>query len=201
MNDEKTFPEWEKHYRETPVEDMPWFFEDLESDVQAALAERGIESGQALDLGTGPGTQAMALAQLGFSVTASDLSETAIKLARARAEEAGLTIDWRQDDILSSKLHGPYDLILDRGCFHVLAPADAQTYMKTVFGLLKQGGWLLLKVFSVDERGKWGPHRFAPADIEMLFGAKLEVVSIKETLFHGTLKKLPKALLAVMRRP
>ena len=81
-----------------------------------------------------------------------------------------------------------------------MAPVDRSTYAETVSGLLTPGGRFFLKTFSVNQPGNWGPYRLAPADIEALFSAALEIITIKETVFHGTLKKVPKALFAVMRR-
>jgi 2-polyprenyl-3-methyl-5-hydroxy-6-metoxy-1,4-benzoquinol methylase len=74
--------------------------------------------GTALDLGTGPGTQAMALAERGFQVTATDLSVTAIQKAQKQAQEKGLNVSFVQDDILNSTLDQKFDFVLDRGCFH-----------------------------------------------------------------------------------
>lgn len=56
---------------------MPWFNPELDEDLENALDELGLRSGSALDLGTGPGTQAIHLARRGFDVTATDISETA----------------------------------------------------------------------------------------------------------------------------
>ncbi len=79
---------------------------------------------------------------------ATDLSETAIRQAAAKANHKGLQISFRQDDILNSRLEQSFDLILDRGCFHVLPPQSRSTYVQTVANLLKPNGYLLLKCFS-----------------------------------------------------
>ena len=59
----REMPDWDERYRDDPVEEMPWFFSDLDPDVGEALDARGVSEGEALDLGTGPGTQAIELAQ------------------------------------------------------------------------------------------------------------------------------------------
>jgi methylase of polypeptide subunit release factors len=71
---------------------MPWFYSELDDDLAQSLDALGLRSGSALDLGTGPGTQAIQLAQRGFDVTATDLSVAAVRLASARAEAQGLRI-------------------------------------------------------------------------------------------------------------
>src|SRR5437773_2930412 len=98
------FPGWEERYQQQAVETMPWFYPELDDDLRQALDQLGLRGGRALDLGSGPGTQAMQLAQRGFEVTATDISEAAIRLAREKAEAQGLTVTWQQDDILSTRL-------------------------------------------------------------------------------------------------
>jgi 2-polyprenyl-3-methyl-5-hydroxy-6-metoxy-1,4-benzoquinol methylase len=79
-DDEKhEFPHWEDLYREQEIESLPWFNPELDDDLEKALGEFGLRGGSALDLGTGPGTQAIHLARLGFAVTATDISEAAIR--------------------------------------------------------------------------------------------------------------------------
>jgi len=195
------FPSWDERYQQQAVETMPWFYPELDDDLKQALDELKVHEGRALDLGTGPGTQAIQLAQRGFDVTATDLSEAAIRLARAKAETQGLAIRWQQDDILSSQLTGPFDLIFDRGCFHVLPPERRQDYIATVAGLLKPGGFFFLKCFSQLQPGTQGPNRFTPAQIQSIFSSGLQVRSVSETVYQGTLDPLPRALFCVMQPP
>ncbi len=120
------FPGWEERYQHQAVETMPWFYSELDDDLRQTLEQLGLQGGRALDLGSGPGTQAMQLAQRGFDVTATDISAAAVQLAREKAKAQGLVVTWQQDDILSTRLTGPFDLIFDRGCFHVLPPERRQ---------------------------------------------------------------------------
>jgi cyclopropane fatty-acyl-phospholipid synthase-like methyltransferase len=194
------FSGWDERYQQQAVETMPWFYPELDDDLAQALDALGLRSGSALDLGTGPGTQAIQLTRRGFDVTATDLSEAAIRLAQERAQALGLAIRWQQDDILSSRLIGPFDLIFDRGCFHVLPPEWRQDYISTVAGLLKLGGFFFLKCFSQLQPGTEGPNRFTPAQIQSIFSSRLEVRSVGETVYQGTLDPLPRALFCVMQR-
>jgi hypothetical protein len=45
-----------------------------------------------------------------------------------------------------------------------------------------------------------GPYRFSPDKIKEIFGNGFEILSIKETVYQGTLDPLPKALFVVMRK-
>src|SRR2546422_74143 len=110
---------WEGLYATSDVEDLPWYTPDLDKDFERALTGHRLQGKRILDLGTGPATQAMNLAKRGFDVIGTDISSSAIKKAKAAAKAAGLTIEFRVDDILTSKLPAGFvDVIIDRGVVH-----------------------------------------------------------------------------------
>lgn len=197
---QRQFPGWDAMYQQQAIETMPWFYPELDDDLRQALEQLGLRSGSALDLGTGPGTQAMQLARRGFAVTATDISEAAIQLARVKAEAQGLAITWQQDDVLATRLSGQFDIIFDRGCFHVLLPERRPVYIATIARLLKPGGSFFLKCFSHLQPGTQGPHRFTPEQIREIFGRQLQVLSVEETVYQGTLDPLPQALFCVLQQ-
>jgi 2-polyprenyl-3-methyl-5-hydroxy-6-metoxy-1,4-benzoquinol methylase len=196
------FPNWEELYRSDNVEKLPWYWPAIDPDLDAALARHGIEGGRALDQGTGPGTQAIALAERGFAVTATDVSAAAIAYATRQAKARGVAVTFVEHDVLASRLDGPFDLIFDRGCFHVIAPDERAKYVDTTYRLLAPSGWLFLKTFSHRQPGTEGPHRFAPDDIRRLFGdrARFEVVESLETVYQGQLDPYPQALFSAIRQ-
>lgn len=196
----REFPDWEKMYVEQAVETMPWFHPELDSDLERALDRLAIDSGSFLDLGTGPGTQAIALAERGFRVTGTDISETAVMKATALVAEKGLDLVFKVDDILSTGLNKKFDNIFDRGCFHVLDPEKRGDYVRIAAELLEPGGHLFLKTFSVEELMEGGPYRFTPDDIRDIFSRRFEVVSIEGSVFRGTLPEYPKALFSILRK-
>jgi 2-polyprenyl-3-methyl-5-hydroxy-6-metoxy-1,4-benzoquinol methylase len=190
--------EWEQRYRDEPVEEMPWYLPELDFDFKAAFEKMGIVSGKILDICTGPGTQALALAKMGFEVTATDISETAVKKADKLAREEGLDIRFVQNDILNSTLKETFDYVYDRGCFHTFDPEMRSAYTETVSGILRLGGILFLKCFSTKEKGEEGPHRISREIIEENFSEQFDIVSIEHTRFQGN--KKPKALFCIMRK-
>jgi len=200
MTEKREFQDWEKRYQEEEIEAMPWFHPALDHDFDRTLKAMAIARGSVLDLGTGPGTQAIALAKRGFEVTASDISETAVKKARLRTKEEGLTIDFLQDDILKSRLEGGFDLVLDRGCFHVIAPEQRNVYVETIHRLLVLKGHLFLKCFSHLEPGDEGPYRFTTQQISNLFASMFDIVSIEDSFFEGNHQPSPKALFCVLKK-
>jgi 2-polyprenyl-3-methyl-5-hydroxy-6-metoxy-1,4-benzoquinol methylase len=197
---QREFPNWEQLYQEQSVESMPWFHASLDPDVEAALIKLDCQTGSVLDLGTGPGTQAIALAQRGFQVTATDLSATAVHQAAAKAQEQRMEISFKQDDILNSHLDQTFDVILDRGCFHVLSPEHRPTYVTTVANLLKPNGHLFLKCFSNLEMRESGPYRFTATEIQAIFASRFTLWSAEATVYHGTLNPLPKAIFCILKK-
>ena len=180
---------------------MPWYLNGLDTDFDKALERHAITSGKVLDLCTGPATQAMALAERGFEVFATDISETAVLQATEKARGKGLEIVFCQADILRDDLGGQFDLLVDRGCFHVFEPEQRQRYVRAVSSLLKPGGYLLLKCFSHKEKRREGPHRFSPRQLERYFRYSFEIISIEDTEFAGTGDRYPRALFSVMTKP
>ena len=195
----KDFPDWETLYKSQKIETMPWYNENFDSDLEKELDDRKIiNDGKFLDLGTGPATQAKWLAKRGFRVIGSDLSDAAINRARkiyANEENANFIVD----DILNSKFNdNEFDYIFDRGCFHVLSPADRQNYIRRIKRILKVNGILFLKCFSDKEPMQEGPYKFSQNEIRDLFSEPFRIDSIKETVYQGTLVPFPKALFVVM---
>jgi len=110
------FYDWNSVYAGTKVEDMPWYLPELDPDLKEALAEYHIVSGSFLDIGTGPGTQAIALSEMGFEVTGVDISQDAISNAQKLNEH----VIFLQDDILNSRINQKFNSIFDRGYFHII---------------------------------------------------------------------------------
>jgi len=192
--------DWEQYYADNDTETMPWFTPNFDHDFDETLKKLELPSKQALDLGTGPGTQAIHLAKGGFEVTATDLSKSAVNKAKVRAKKEGVQINFVQDDITNSKLTGKFDLIIDRGCFHSLDLEKRETYAKTVARILGKNGILLLKCFSVKEPGTEGPHRLNPKMIRDVFEPYLTTVNISDTEFRSHRTPHPKALFSVLQK-
>jgi predicted enzyme related to lactoylglutathione lyase/2-polyprenyl-3-methyl-5-hydroxy-6-metoxy-1,4-benzoquinol methylase len=194
------FPSWEALYRNDQIDALPWYWPTLDPDLEAALAKHHIHAGRVLDQGTGPGTQALALAERGFDVTAADISSAAIDYVSQAARRRQLQLTLVVDDVLATKLEGPFDVAFDRGCFHVLAPDRRPDYVRSLHGLLGPSGWLFLKTFSHLQPGTDGPFRFTPDEIRRLFEGHFDVVDIVDTVYQGQLDPWPKALFSAFRR-
>ena len=158
-----------------------------------------IQSGHILDLGTGLGTQAIALAKMDFRVTAIYISATAIEKARTKSAQQGVNIDLWQDNVLDTKLEDKFDYISDRGCFHVFPPENRDEYIKFIASHLASGGSYFLKCFSYKEKGP-EPYRFTHNQTREYFASRFAIISIAKTVYQGTGDLLPKALFCVMKK-
>lgn len=194
MSEKQSSSEWNKMYDDLNPEDLPWFSTNLDHDLEDVIKELNIAEGAVLDIGTGPGTQAIELAGRGFMVTATDISDSAIQKAKERAALEERVVKFITDDILETKLAEHFDFIFDRGCFHVLPPDRRRDYAKATHKLLKPSGWLLLKCFSQLEPGDYGPYRLSPEEIRDVFQFPFIILSIKDTVFIGNQQPPPKAL-------
>jgi cyclopropane fatty-acyl-phospholipid synthase-like methyltransferase len=123
--------------------------------------------GRALDLGCGTGTNVITLARNGWQVTGVDFAPRAIALARKKAARTGISADLRVEDVTRLSLPGPYDLILDMGCFHSLSTEGRRSYLERLCHLLATGGAYMLYVFFRGEESTSGPG-VTEADLQLL---------------------------------
>lgn len=88
----------------------------------AAVLDDGATGSTVLDIGCGAGDLAIALARLGYQVTAVDISRVAIEMARVKAATAGLTVRFEvQDATTLSLAAAPFDRVFDSGLLHSLS--------------------------------------------------------------------------------
>ena len=103
------------------------------------------------DFGCGPGLYAQRLARLGANVTAIDFSERSIEYARRVAAEAGLTIEYVNQNYLDFETEDRFEIILMIMCdFCALSPSQRMLMLKKFHSLILPGGSVLLDVYSLN---------------------------------------------------
>jgi SAM-dependent methyltransferase len=113
------------------------------------------DNGKALDLATGTGNYAIALAKEGYQVSALDLSEEMINLAKEKAYEEQAEVDFRVDDMLNlDKLYQPasFDLIncIGNSLVHLDNQEEIRELINKSYDLLKEKGKLVLQIVNYD---------------------------------------------------
>jgi cyclopropane fatty-acyl-phospholipid synthase-like methyltransferase len=105
--------------------------------------------GRALDLGCGTGTNVITLAQNGWQAYGIDFVPKAIRRAKAKAQQAGVEAAFKVGDVSApGNFDGPFDLVLDIGCYHVLTDRQRGAYRKNLEKLLAPGGTYMLYTFT-----------------------------------------------------
>ena len=196
----KNLPDWDSFYNENDVKEMPWYEENLDADLEYQINSMNLKKGTFLDLGTGPGTQAIRLAKLGFESTGADISKNAINKARELSSDVNFVID---DILNSSFVDNAFDFILDRGCFHVFESSLREKYLNQIKRILRDDGILFLKVMSIEEKNlsdKEGPYKFSKQEVLDIFEKDFQVLEIKSTVYYGILDPLPKAIFATIKQ-
>jgi methylase of polypeptide subunit release factors len=84
--------------------------------------------GSALDLGTGCGVQALALAEHAANVTATDLSDRAVAFAELNAVVNGVNLELLQGDLLDPVAGRRFDLVVANPPFVIATPGSGWTY-------------------------------------------------------------------------
>jgi 2-polyprenyl-3-methyl-5-hydroxy-6-metoxy-1,4-benzoquinol methylase/3-polyprenyl-4-hydroxybenzoate decarboxylase len=176
---------WEQLWSATPAEQLPWHTAALDPPLAEAIAARYAPGRRLLDVGTGDGVVAIAAAQRGFRVTATDVAPTALGRARERADHAGArSIVFVLDDITAPRLgggpDGTYDVAVDRGVLHGLSRDQRPGYATGIAGLISAGGTLL--VVAHDPEAVLGTLPVTAGDLRTLLPAFELVRAVPTTL-------------------
>jgi len=121
--------------------------EQAQQDKLAHIAAKlAIEPGmRVLDIGCGWGGMALYLnRKLGAEVTGVTLSEEQLKVARARAAEAGVADKVRFELIDYRHVTGQFDRIVSVGMFEHVGPPNYRTFFRKAYDLLTPQGVMLL---------------------------------------------------------
>jgi SAM-dependent methyltransferase len=147
---------WDDFYadRGRPV---PFFADKPDENLAGWLDLGWIRPGRALDIGCGPGRNAVFLAGRGFEVDAVDRSPAAVAWGRDRARAAGAGVRFLCADAFTADLPGPYDLVYDSGLFHHLPPHRRISYRELLRRVLAPGGYFGLTCFAAGAMGSTTP--------------------------------------------
>lgn len=95
----------------------------------------------ALDIGTGSGTVALKLSDLGMKVTGFDVSSTAIKMAKRNAKSLGSDIKFDVCDIVTDEINEKFDLVIDSSFLHCIVDnSDRKTVLNKIKNSFNKDG-------------------------------------------------------------
>jgi SAM-dependent methyltransferase len=111
------------------------------------IADRVI--GPVLDAGCGTGNTALFFAALGRQVTGIDFVEEAIRRARAKAAERGLTAEFLVKDAMTlGEWDRRFASAIDSGLFHIYDGDERRCYVQGLANAIRPGGRLFLFTFT-----------------------------------------------------
>lgn len=130
-----------------------------------------------LDCACGIGTQTIGLANMGYNVTASDISTKELIEARKRANENNLKINFEMADFrsLSKSFSYKFDIIIamDNALPHMLTKDDLEMAVKSITDQLSCGGMFVASIRDYDMLLETKPPYSPPYIHKTEFGKRL----------------------------
>jgi glycine/sarcosine N-methyltransferase len=168
-------------FYDSVAEDYHLWYRDWEStlareglQLRRWLRGRGVR--RILDASCGPGTQAIALAQLGYEVTAADPSAGMLDQAARYAGEYGVggKIHFIQAGFLDlpGKVDGNFDALLTKGNAlpHLITDEEIERTLMIFYEMLRPGGTVLIGMQDfepfIEDRPRFIPGRVHDGELD-----------------------------------
>ena len=133
---------WERQYGQSGAPEKPSAF--LKEILDGGHWD--ITRGQALDIASGAGRNALFLAEKGFDVTAVDIAQPGLDQGARRAAERSLSISWQQTDLENVGLPpGPYHLIVNINYLQ-------RSLVPHIKSALAPGGYIVFETYLIDQQ-------------------------------------------------
>jgi SAM-dependent methyltransferase len=194
--------EWNAHYL---AGELPWDTGRADEHLVELVEGGALPTGRALEVGCGTGTNALWLAERGYDVVAVDVAPLAIERARAKAGGAARcrfeVLDFLAADPPDTP-GAPFDLVFDRGCFHVFDAAEVRArFARRVAAALAPGGaWLSVIGSTEGAARETGPPRRSARDVLEAVEPALELVMLRSIELDGPEASRFMAWLCLSRR-
>lgn len=156
---------WDASYHDGPA---PWDVGRPQPAIVALAAEGGF-TGTVLDAGCGTGENALHIAAQGLSVLGVDVAETAVTIAKAKADDRGIEIEFAVADALRlDRLRRRFETVLDCGLFHTFDDDERRRYVASLASVTKPHSFLHVLCFS-DQGYDVGPHPVSREELTTAF--------------------------------
>lgn len=168
---------WEQLYQD---EFTPWDVKRPDSHLIQIVEDTPIKPCRVLEIGCGTGTNAIWLAGQGFTVTAIDMSETALGIAKKKKGIEACTL--MLTDFLEDSLPGTdFEFVFDMGCMHGFKKTEERDlFAQRVAECLLPGGYWLSICSSTDGPAIC-PSRLSARNITSAVEPYFELLSLTAT--------------------
>ena len=131
--------------------DYPRFSRHMASLLPPILKKLGAEVRSVLDLACGEGTFAVALAGRGYAVKGVDCSPDMLRIAREKASDAGVEVEFLEQDMRALSLDARFDLVTSwfDSLNYLLKIPDLEACYSGVLKVLKPGGHFMFDMNTV----------------------------------------------------
>ena len=143
-----------------------------------------------LDAGCGTGENSLHIASLGLPVLGFDVAGTALEIARAKAAERGIAVEFAAADAFQlERLGRRFETVLDCPLFHTFDGDERPGYVASLASVTGHDATLYVLCFSDDGPGT-GPHPISQDELRAAFnpGSGWNVAAIKpdrvQTRYH-----------------
>ncbi len=126
---------------------------EAEQLVKLILANTDLkQNADVIDLACGTGRHSILFAERGFNVTAVDLSENLLSVARSTAENLGLEINFVTADLRNFCITSKFDLAVNLFTSFGYFERDAENFslFTDAFDLLKNDGYFVIDYFNAN---------------------------------------------------
>src|SRR4029453_15364572 len=148
----------------------PWDIDQPQPAIMRVASEGGF-AGAVLDAGCGTGEHALHVASLGLSVLGVDVAETALAIARAKANDRGIEVEFAAADALQlERLGRRFATVLDCGLFHTFDGGERPRYVAGLASVTEHDGTLCVLCFR-DDGPDTGPHPVSQEALRAAFNS------------------------------
>ncbi len=156
---------WDASYHDGPP---PWDIGRPQPAIERLAAGGGLAA-PVLDAGCGTGENSLHVASLGWSVLGVDVAETALAIARAKADHRGIDIEFAVADAFQlARLGRTFATVLDCGLFHTFNADERPRYVASLASVIAREGTLYVLCFS-DAGPDTGPHPISEDELRATF--------------------------------
>lgn len=158
---------WDASYHDGPA---PWDIGHPQPAIVRLASEGGFD-GAVLDAGCGTGENTLHIALLGLSVLGVDVAETALGIAREKADDRGIEVEFAAADAFQlERLGRKFKTVLDCGLFHTFDGDERPGYVASLASVTEHDGTLYVLCFS-DGGPDTGPHPITEEELRATFSA------------------------------